>query len=127
MAKISVFNAFAFRAKVVCTSQKALYKEMEHINKALQVCSFSPWALNSPKKDSTINTTSTMKNHWQPTKQHQQQWIKQQKHLHSGTIHSRTWERFKENATTWGSRYTSKRITPLKPLSWSPKTATTNF
>ena len=31
----SVFTTLAFRAKVVCTSQQALHREMEHIRKAL--------------------------------------------------------------------------------------------
>ena len=36
--------------------------------------------------------TSTMdKKHWQPTEQLQQQWIKQQNHLYSGTIPQQTW------------------------------------
>ena len=34
-AKNSVFNILACRAKVLCTSQQALHKEVEHIRKAL--------------------------------------------------------------------------------------------
>ena len=37
-AKHSVFNTLAHRAKVPCTSQQAVHKEMEHIRKALQAC-----------------------------------------------------------------------------------------
>ena len=47
-SKNSVFKTLAHRAKVVCTNQQALHKEMEHIRKALQACSFPPWALNTP-------------------------------------------------------------------------------
>ena len=46
-AKNSVFNTLPFRAKVVCTSQHALYKEMEHIRKALQACNFPPRAFST--------------------------------------------------------------------------------
>ena len=46
-AENSVFNTLAFRAKVVCTSQQALHKEMEHIRKALQACNFPPWTVNN--------------------------------------------------------------------------------
>ena len=46
-AKDSVYNTLVFRAKVVCTSQQALQKEMEHINKALQACNFPPWTINT--------------------------------------------------------------------------------
>ena len=45
-AKHSVFNTLAHRAKVISTKQ-AVYEEMEHLRKALQACSFPPWALNS--------------------------------------------------------------------------------
>ena len=44
--KKSVFNTLAFRAKIVCTSQQALHKEMGHIRKALKACNFPPGALN---------------------------------------------------------------------------------
>ena len=47
MAKLSVLNTLAHRAKVVSTNQQALHEEMEHIRKALQACSVPPWALNS--------------------------------------------------------------------------------
>ena len=43
-AKHSVFNTLA---KVVSTNQQSLHKELEHIRKALQACSFPLWALNS--------------------------------------------------------------------------------
>ena len=46
-AKYSVFNTLAFKAKVVCTSQQALCKEMEHIRKALQACNFPSWVPNT--------------------------------------------------------------------------------
>ena len=46
-AKNNVFNTVAFRAKVVCTSQQALQKEMKHIRKALKACNFPLWALNN--------------------------------------------------------------------------------
>ena len=45
MAKHSVFNTLAHRAKVVSTNQQSLHKELEYIRKALQVCSFPRWAL----------------------------------------------------------------------------------
>ena len=45
-AKHSVFNTLAHRAKVVSTKQQSLHKELEHIRKALQACSFPPWALS---------------------------------------------------------------------------------
>ena len=48
-AEISAFNTLAFRAKVVCTSQQALHKEMEYIKKALQACNFLLWSLNNPQ------------------------------------------------------------------------------
>ena len=74
-AKSSVFNTLAFRAKVVCSSQQALHKEMEH---------------TMGSQHSTVKTTPTMDKQPQttnPTKQ----WIKQQKHLHSGTVHPQSW------------------------------------
>ena len=46
MAKHSVFNTLAHRAKVVSTNQQSLHKELEHIRKALQACNFPPWVLN---------------------------------------------------------------------------------
>ena len=46
MAKHSVFNTLAHRAKVVSTNQQSLQKELKHI-RALQACSFPTWALNS--------------------------------------------------------------------------------
>ena len=47
IAKHSVFNTLAHRAKVVSTNQQSLHIELEHMRKALQACSFPPWALNS--------------------------------------------------------------------------------
>ena len=58
-----VFNILAFRAKVVCTSQQALYKEMEHIRKAQQTCNFQQWVVNTLEKRFTANTASTMDKH----------------------------------------------------------------
>ena len=46
-AKHNVFNTLAHRAKTVTTNQQSLHKELEHIRKALQACSFPPWALNN--------------------------------------------------------------------------------
>ena len=46
LAKYSVFNTLAHRAKVVSTNQQTLHKELEHIRKALQACHFPPWTLN---------------------------------------------------------------------------------
>ena len=45
-AKNNVFSSLAHRDKVVSINQQALHKEMEHIRKAFQTCSFPPWALN---------------------------------------------------------------------------------
>ena len=45
--KNSVYNALAFRAKVVCTSQQALQEEMSHIKRALQACNFPPGVINT--------------------------------------------------------------------------------
>ena len=56
----NVFNTLASRAKVVCTSQQALQKEMEHINKALQACNFPPWAINTLHNKFNCKTTVTM-------------------------------------------------------------------
>ena len=47
VAKHNVFNTLAQRAKVVSTNQQSLHKELENKRKALQACSFPPWALNS--------------------------------------------------------------------------------
>ena len=68
--KNSFFNTLAQRAKVVCTNQQALHKEIEHIRKALQACHFPPWALNTLhglstfyRTNLTTNTTSRMDLH----------------------------------------------------------------
>ena len=53
-AKNNAFNTLAFRAEVVCTSQQALLKEMEHIRKVLH------GLLTLYKTNLTANTTSTM-------------------------------------------------------------------
>ena len=41
----SIFNTLAYRARVVCSNQKTLQQEDDHIRKALLACS-SPSALN---------------------------------------------------------------------------------
>ena len=46
VAKHSVYNTLAHRAKAVSYSQEALHKELNHIKKALQACHFPPLALN---------------------------------------------------------------------------------
>ena len=87
-----VFNTLAFRAKVVCTRQHSLHKEMEHIRKALQACNFPLWAINILQnkfncKHSIYNGHATNST----THQQQQQWINKI-NLYSGTLHfKRTW------------------------------------
>ena len=89
--KISVFNTSSFRAKVVCTSEQALHNEIEHIKKPYRIAISHHGLSTLYKSNLTANMTSTMdNNHWQPTQQ-QQQWIKQQKYLHSCSIYPWAW------------------------------------
>ena len=46
IAKQSVYNTLAHKAKIVSYNQEALQKKLDHIKKALQACQFPPWALN---------------------------------------------------------------------------------
>ena len=46
IAKQSVYNTLADRAKIVSSNQEALHKALDHIKKPLQVCQFPSWALN---------------------------------------------------------------------------------
>ena len=60
VAKHSVFNTVAHRAKVVSTTQQTLHKELEHIRKTLQACHFQPWTLNKLQQKFLTKTASTM-------------------------------------------------------------------
>ena len=67
MARHSVYNTLAHRAKVVSTNQQTLHKELEHIRKALRACHFSPWTINKLQhkfecKHSTNNGPNTRGN-----------------------------------------------------------------
>ena len=74
-AKYSVVNTLTHRARPVCTNAQLLWKEDEHVRKALLRCKYSIWALNrlqinnnhkysiaqAPKKTtSTVKTKATI-------------------------------------------------------------------
>ena len=59
-AKYSVFNTLAYRAKIVSHSQQSVYKELDHIRRALQDCHFLTWTLNKLQQRLSANTTPTM-------------------------------------------------------------------
>ena len=68
ITKNIVFSTLAFRDKVICTSQQALHKEMEHMRKALQTCNFPPWVLKNLQfkfnhEHNTHNGQTTTSNH----------------------------------------------------------------
>ena len=46
MAKNSVYNTLAHRAKVVSSTPEDLNKELEYLNKTLKDCQLPDWALN---------------------------------------------------------------------------------
>ena len=70
-AKHSVYNTLAHRAKTVSSNQEALHKELHHIRRALQACTFPPWAYyqlqqkfesehnNNQESSHTGNSTNT--------------------------------------------------------------------
>ena len=50
LAKYSVINSLAHRAKTVCNKPELLQKEMEHLRKALIHCKYPKWALDRVEK-----------------------------------------------------------------------------
>ena len=65
MAKHSVYNTLAHRAKTVSSTQDSLDKELSHIKTALHHCQFPKWALNQwehkfkhPNHTSNTNTNT---------------------------------------------------------------------
>ena len=124
----SVFNAFAFRAKVVCTNQHMLQQEVDHIRKALLACNCPPWAhrnllekfnyrhsihntQQSPMTKITIPTTMD------PTAKTFPLWYHIQKALMKNS---------RRPATTWSSRCTSKETRPFKLFLWPLRIKTIN-
>ena len=60
LAKNSVFNTLAFRAKLVCSNEHMLHQENDHIRKAVLACNFPLWASVVYSLDSTTGTISTI-------------------------------------------------------------------
>ena len=113
-AKNSVFNTLAHRAKVACTNQQALHKEMEHIRKALQACNFPLWPLNTLQnkfncKHNIHNRQTFM--YSQPNNNNSVTNNKKNISIVVPYIHG-LGESSKGHSVTWGSRYISRVPTP---------------
>ena len=65
-AKYSVINTLKHRARTVCSNQQLLKEEEDHLNKALNNCKYSTWALNRAsirsKKNNRTKNINTNKN-----------------------------------------------------------------
>ena len=127
MAK-QCFQHLGTRAKGVSTNQQSLHKELEHIKKALQVCSFTPWALNSlqhkfncnhnihNEQNSTDNQPNNNSGTITTTTTHQQQ-----EHLHSGTIHPWTRGEVQKDMQQQGIQVHFKATSTTETLIMAPK------
>ena len=113
-----VFNTLAHRAKIVCTNQQALHKEMEHIRKALEACNFPPWALNT--LHDKFNCKHNIHNEQTSTDN-------QPNNNNSGSnnIH-RLGKRFKDMQQL-GNQVHFKGTKTIKNPSHGPRTGTANF
>ena len=121
-AKHSVFNTLPYKAKVVSTKQQSLHRELKHIKKAIQACSFPPWALNHLQhkfnckhninngQDSMVNQLNK-KNKWNKQQKHQQQ-----EHLYSGTLYTGLREKFKRACNNKGILVNLKGTNTIKTL-----------
>ena len=116
MAKHSVSNTLAHKAKIIYTKQQALHKEVEHIRKALQACSFPQWALNSlhnkfNHKHNIQNGQNSADNQPNNNKNNTGTNNKRRKSPY-WYLTSMAWGTgSKGHATTWGSRYISRVVT----------------
>ena len=113
-SKYSVVGTLHHRARTICSSNKLLQHEENHLSKALRNCNYPIWALNRVKIK--MNNPAHKKKNKTSTNQHNNT----PRPYVTVTYYRGLSESIKKNAATMGFKYISKEIPPSK-ISWWPQ------